>query len=71
MYTVGEAESSADLDVAVYTADVTATVAVIIPDNGAIFQSSSSESSPAVVTLPRPGEEGSLGNNANVVVDTE
>lgn len=68
LYTVGEGDVSADLDVAVYTTDVTSTVVIIIPGNAAILDRALA--SPAVITLPKPGEEGSLGNDADVIIDT-
>lgn len=54
--------------------DTTSTVAIIIPAGGAIFDDSTASKSlysPAVVTLPKPGVTGSLGDNADIVIDTE
>lgn len=71
LYTVEEGDSSTDLDVAVVASDVTETIAVVIPTEGAsaIIYDIALES-PAVVTLPKPGAEGSLGADANIVIDT-
>lgn len=65
-----EGDSSAALDVAVVSSDVTATVAVSLPVNGSIFDANDVES-PAVVTLPKPGVRGNWGDQANIVIDTE
>lgn len=70
LYTVEEGDSSAALDVAVVSDDVTATVAVSLPVNSSIFDANNVESS-AVVTLPKPGFRGNWGDQANIVIDTE
>lgn len=69
-YIVAEAESSDDLDIAVNSTDVTSTASISIPIGGAIFDESS-PSSPAVVTLPKPGVEGSLSSGADISIDSE
>ncbi|CAM9289872.1 unnamed protein product, partial [Sphacelaria rigidula] len=74
LYTTEDGQASADLDVAAaVTADVTSTMAIVVAeptDNAASIYASESPFPPAVVTLPQPGEEGSLGANANVAIDT-
>lgn len=74
LYTNEDGQASADLDVAAaVTADVTSTMAIVVAeptDNAASIYASESPFPPAVVTLPQPGEEGSLGANANVAIDT-
>lgn len=69
LYTVGEGESSSDLDVAVVASDVTATVAISLSVNGSIFDEN--VGSRAVVTLPKAGVEGNWGDQANIIIDTE
>lgn len=69
LYTVGEGDSSEDLDVAVVASDVTATTTILLPVEGAIFDTGLT--SPAVVSLPKLGVPGSLGVDSNIVIDTE
>lgn len=69
LYIVADGDASEDLDIAVNSTDVTSTVAITVPPGGAIFQNSS-EFSPAVITLPKPGTEGSLGDNADIMIDS-
>lgn len=70
LYTVGEGESSEDLDVAVVASDVTETTTILLPFEGAIFENTGL--TPAVVvSLPKLGVPGSLGVASNIVIDTE
>ena len=59
VYTVGPLDSSADLD-------CTSTTALAL-NGGTIFKTSTS--TPAVLTLPVPGQAGSLGANRDLVVN--
>ncbi len=69
LYTVGEEESSDDLDVAVVATDVTETTTISLPVEGAIVDVA--KQSPAVVSLPKPGTSGSLGGELDIIIDTE
>lgn len=69
LYTVGEREYSPKLDIAVAAADVTATTTIASPAHGAVYDSD--RQTPAVVTLPKPGRDGSLGDGVNITIDTE
>lgn len=68
LYTIGEGESTADLDVEVVARDVTSTAAIVLPASGVIFDVK--RESAAVVTVPKPGTGQSLGDNRNIVIDT-
>lgn len=68
-YTVEEGDSSTNLDVLTVANDVTATTAVVLPVDDAIFDVMLD--SPAVVTLPKPGVAGALSDTASIFIDTE
>lgn len=69
LYTVEEGHASSDLDVTAVGTDVTSTAAILFPVYGAIFDANLE--SAAVVTLPNSEAAGSLGEEANIVIDTE
>ncbi|CAM9188184.1 unnamed protein product, partial [Discosporangium mesarthrocarpum] len=67
LYVVGEGHSSRHLDVDVYASDVTGTT-VLMLNGSAVLDDSTGAS--AVVTLPKPGVEGSLGQSSDIIVET-
>lgn len=69
LYTVGEGDSSDNLDVEVVATDITETTTISMPVEGAIVDVTLQ--SPAVVSLPKPGASGSLGGESSIIIDTE
>ncbi|CAM9573278.1 unnamed protein product, partial [Choristocarpus tenellus] len=68
LYVVGDGDESQHLDIDVYAEDVTQTTTIQL-NQSVVFDLATGAS--AVVTLPKPGTYGSLGENEDIIVDTK